>query len=174
MFERFTTRSRQVVATSIEVATAAGAAEVRPDHLLVAVLRDESSLATRVLAGLGAVPQDLVARIESSDRFAAGLGEDDAAALASIGIDLDEVLRAIGDEQPPPSRRPRFSRAGKKVLELSLREAIALRHNYIGTEHLLLGMVRAGDPVTRDLLDSLGVTPQQLRAAISKAVRKAG
>jgi ATP-dependent Clp protease ATP-binding subunit ClpA len=174
MFERFTKRAQAVVRAGIDVASASGAAEVRPDHLLVAVLRDESSLATRVLVGLGAVPQDVVARIEGRDGFGVGLDEEDAEALATIGIDLEEVLRAIGDEQPRSRRRPKFARASKKVLELALREALALRHNYIGTEHMLLGMVRAGDPVMRDVLQGLDVTPTQLRVAVAAAVRKAG
>ena len=174
MFERFTKRAQAVVAAGFEVASASGAAEVRPDHLAVALLRDESSVATRVLVGLGAVPEDVVAGIEGRDGFGMGLNGGDAEALASIGIDLDEVLRAIGDEQPRSRRRPRFARASKKVLELALREAVGLRHNYIGTEHLLLGLVRGGDPVMRDVLESLDVTPAQLRTTVAAAVRQAG
>ena len=62
----------------------------------------------------------------------------------------------------------------KKVLELSLREAIALRHNYIGTEHLLLGVVRGGDPTVLATLAALEVTPARLRTAVADAVRRAG
>ena len=69
--------------------------------------------------------------------------------------------------------RPRFARDTKKALELSLREAIRLRHNYIGTEHLILGLVRGGDPTVRDTLAALDVTPEALRAAVADAVRKA-
>ena len=58
----------------------------------------------------------------------------------------------------------------KKVLELALREAIALRHNYIGTEHILLGLVREGDTIVRDTLRAAGVDPTSLRAASAEAV----
>ena len=68
----------------------------------------------------------------------------------------------------------RFARPSKKVLELALREAVALRHNYIGTEHLLLGLVREGDVIVRDTLVAAGVDPTTLRAAVAEAVRKAG
>ncbi len=68
----------------------------------------------------------------------------------------------------------RFSRPSKKVLELALREAVALRHNYIGTEHILLGLVREGDVIVRDTLVAAGVDPTNLRAAVAEAVRKAG
>ena len=60
------------------------------------------------------------------------------------------------------------------MLELALREAVALRHNYIGTEHLLLGLVREGDVIVRDTLVASGVDPTTLRAAVAEAVRKAG
>ncbi|MET0999687.1 MAG: Clp protease N-terminal domain-containing protein, partial [Marmoricola sp.] len=68
--------------------------------------------------------------------------------------------------------RPRFSRESKKALELSLREAISLRHNYIGTEHLLLGLVRGGDPLVRDTLTAVDVQPGGLRSAVVDALRK--
>jgi ATP-dependent Clp protease ATP-binding subunit ClpA len=71
-------------------------------------------------------------------------------------------------------RRPRFSRDSKKVLELALREALALRHNYIGTEHLLLGLVRGGDRVVTDTLAGFDIEPSALRSAVADAVRKAG
>ena len=174
MFERFTKRARATVAAAHDIASSAGAREVRPEHLLAAMLGDESCVATRVLVGLGVVPPEVVAQVEKRDRLGAGLDDGDAKALATIGIDLEEVLRSIGDEPAPARRRARFGRASKKVLELALREALALRHNYIGTEHLLLGLLRAGDPVLRDVLDGLDVTPQQLRSTVAAAVRRAG
>ena len=59
------------------------------------------------------------------------------------------------------------------VLELALREAVSMRHNYIGTEHILLGLVREGDVIVRDTLVAAGVDPTTLRAAVAEAVRKA-
>jgi ATP-dependent Clp protease ATP-binding subunit ClpA len=69
--------------------------------------------------------------------------------------------------------RPRFTRSARKVLELALREAIAMRHNYIGTEHLLLGLVRGGDRVVTDTLADVGLDRAVLRDAVADAVRRA-
>ena len=74
----------------------------------------------------------------------------------------------------PSKRFPKFARGSKKVLELSLREAISLGHNYIGTEHLLLGLVRGGDRVVLDTLGAFGIERDALRAAVVDAVRRAG
>ncbi len=130
-----------------------------------------------MLTDLGAPPDRILAEVESRrDRYVDGLGDEDAAALATIGIDLEEVLRRV-EPEPGEERqrvRTRFSREAKKVLELSLREALALQHSYIGTEHILLGLVREGDPLVHDALTALGITQKGLRAAVADAVRKAG
>jgi ATP-dependent Clp protease ATP-binding subunit ClpA len=177
MFERFTKRARTVVEGATAHARQSTADETRPEHLLQALLDDEANLAVRVLAGLGAPVADV--RAELSRRraqYVDGLDADDAEALALIGIDLDEVVRRIDRhlDGPRRTRRPRFSRASKKVLELSLREAIALRHNYIGTEHLLLGLARSDDRVVADTLTACGIERSFLRAAVAEAVRQAG
>jgi ATP-dependent Clp protease ATP-binding subunit ClpA len=177
MFERFTKRARTVVEGATAHAREATADETRPEHLLQALLDDRANLAVRVLAGLGAPVEQV--RAELSHRrgqYVDGLDADDAEALAAIGIDLDEVVRRI-DRQlggPRRARRPRFSRGSKKVLELSLREAIALRHDYIGTEHLLLGLARCDDRLVADTLAACGVERATLRAAVAEAVREAG
>ncbi|MEO7351412.1 MAG: Clp protease N-terminal domain-containing protein [Marmoricola sp.] len=177
MLERFTKPARGVVDAAIVHARDARAVRVRPEHLLVALLEDDDGLAARVLTDLGAPPARLLAEVEARrDRYVDGLGDEDAAALATIGIDLEEVLRRV-DPEPSEGRprvRTRFSREAKKVLELSLREAVALHHNYIGTEHILLGLAREGDPLVLDSLGALGVTRKDLRAAVVEAVRKAG
>jgi ATP-dependent Clp protease ATP-binding subunit ClpA len=104
-------------------------------------------------------------------RYVDGLDDDDAEALAAIGIDLDEVVRRIDRHLGGrPSRRPRFSREAKKVLELALREALAMRHNYIGTEHLLLGLARCEDRVVADTLTACGLELPRLRAAVLEAL----
>jgi len=177
MFERFTKRSRRAVEQAVYIAAEARASHVRPEHLLVALVSDKDSLAVRVLADLGASPDRLREALEQRrGRYVDGLGDEDAEALATIGIDLQEVLRRIGHGSGEGRRhgRPRFSRGSKKALELSLREAIALRHNYIGTEHILLGLVRGGDPLVHDTLRAAGLTPAALRAAVADAVRQAG
>src|SRR5919112_1828057 len=95
-----------------------------------------------------------------------------ADALRAIGIDLDEVVRRLDRLQSTPARgRPRFSRQSRKVLELSLREALSLRHTSIGTEHLLLALVRQGDRIVLDTLTACAVRPEALRALVSGAVR---
>jgi ATP-dependent Clp protease ATP-binding subunit ClpA len=178
MFERFTRPARQVVERATLVARDATAAETRPEHLLAALLADEQCLATRVLAGLGASPGDLRAELDRLRMlYVDGLDADDAAALQAIGIDLDEVVRRIDRNLGgplPASRIPRFGRDSKKVLQLALREAIALRHNYIGTELLLLGLVRGGDRVVLDTLGAFGIEREALREAVVAAVRQVG
>jgi len=178
MLERFTKAARLTVAESVEVATRATAGEVRPEHLLRALIDNDTCLAVRVLDGLGAPAGSIAAELDRRRmQYVDGLDADDAEALQAIGIDLDEVVRRIdqnlGGSVSKP-RRPRFSRGGRKVLELSLREAVALRHNYIGTEHLLLGLARCDDRVVSDTLAAVGLDRAALRGAVADAVRKAG
>jgi len=176
MFERFTKPARRAVEHAAEIADVAHARHVCPEHLFLALIDDADNLAVRVLTDLGAAPDPLREELDQRrSRYLDGLGDEDAEALATIGIDLHEVLRRIGHGSGEGRKRgrPRFSRASKKALELSLREAIALGHNYIGTEHILLGLVRGGDPAVRDTLAALDVTPAALRTAVADAVRKA-
>ena len=178
MFERFTRPARLVVEEAAVRAREATASEIRPEHLLQALLADEACLACRVLAEAGAPPAEVRVVLDRlRSQYVDGLDADDAEALQAIGIDLDEVVRRIDAHlggAVPGRGRPRFSRAAKKALELALREAIALRHNYIGTEHLLLGLVRGGDRVVADTLGEFGVERDALRAAVADAVRRAG
>jgi ATP-dependent Clp protease ATP-binding subunit ClpA len=179
MLERFTKDARRVVTGATKVARDSTAGETRPEHLLRALLDDEDSTAVRVLedaagASAAALRDDLDRR---RMRYVDGLDADDADALAALGIDLDEVVRRIDRNLGGSSSRrgaPRYSRAAKKVLELALREAIALRHDYIGTEHLLLGLVREGDRVVRDTLAAFDVETAELRRRVADAARKAG
>ena len=177
MFERFTKRARTAVEAAVEIAEDERADEVRPQHVFAAILRDPKTLATQVLTELGASPQALGAELaKRRDRYVEGLGEEDAEALASIGIDLEEVLRRIDRQDGPALRKGghrRFAKSSKKALALSLREAITLGHNYIGTEHILLGIVRGGDAVVRDTLTACGVETGELRTAVKDAVRRA-
>jgi ATP-dependent Clp protease ATP-binding subunit ClpA len=179
MMERFTKRARELVERAVEIATESRASEVRPEHLFAALLWDTDCLAVRVLEEQGADLDRLHAELDQRrSRYVDGLDEDDATALASIGIDLAEVVDRLGDPPRGGRRfgRPRrkFSRAAKKVLELSLREAVALGHSYIGTEHLLLGLVRQDDATVREALRAAGVPTDGLRDAVRLAVRKAG
>ena len=179
MFERFTGPARTAVTRAEEHAVQATADEIRPEHLLMAVLDQQGCLAVSVLTALGASPSQVRDELDRHRlRYVDGLDEDDAEALRAIGIDLDEVVRRIdrnlGGLRPGSSRRPRFSRGSKKTRQRALREALALRHNYIGTEHLLLGLARADDRVVSDTLASCGVERDALRDAVREAVRRAG
>ena len=178
MFERFTRKARTVVETATAHAQEDAARETRPEHLLRALLDDETCLAVQVLVRAGAPLEELRAELtRAGHKYVDGLDDDDAEALQAIGIDLDEVVRRIDRNLGGPStrrRRPPFSRGAKKALQLALREAIALRHNYIGTEHLLLGLARGEDRVVADTLGAFGIERAALRAAVADAVRRAG
>ena len=178
MFERFTKEARRAVEGAVIAAREATAGEVRPEHLLRAVLDDDGCLAVRVLADAGA-PAGRVG--EELDRrrmqYVDGLDADDAEALRVLGIDLDEVVRRIDRNlggAVAGRRAPRLAKESKKVLELALREAMALHHGYIGSEHLLLGLVRSGDRVVLDTLSAVGVAPADLRERVAVATRRAG
>lgn len=178
MFERFTQEARRAVEGAVTTAREATAGEVRPEHLLCAVLDDEDCLAVRMLADAGApsgrVREELdLRRLQYVD----GLDAEDAEALQVLGIDLDEVVRRIDRNlggAVPGRRAPRLAKESKKVLELALREATALRHGYIGSEHLLLGLVRSGDRVVLDTLMAVGVEPAELRERAAQGARRTG
>ena len=164
MFERFTDRARKSLAFAQDEAKAMGHNFLGTEHLLLGLLREGHGVAGRALAGLGLEIQSTrndICEIVGAGPALAG----DAEVLRCIGIDLDEVLSAAtesfgadkvdrvlrkvprGDEVAP-ALVPR----AKKVLELSLREAKTLGHNYIGTEHILLGIVREGEGVAAQIL----------------------
>jgi ATP-dependent Clp protease ATP-binding subunit ClpA len=176
MLERFTKRARAVVERATAFALETTASETRPEHLFAALLADEDCLASRVLVDAGAPLEGLRAVLDRlRHQYVDGLDAEDAEALRAIGIDLDEVVRRIDRNLGGPVRgrgRPRFARASKKVLELALREAIALRHSSIGTEHILLGLVRSQDRVVTDTLTAFGLERDALRAAVADAVRR--
>lgn len=164
MFERFTKKARQVVVTAQEQARERRADAVRTEHLLAALYAVPDGLAVRVLTALGVTREDVDAEI---DRLTDS-GPSDADALATLGIDLDEVRRQVEDAFGPGAldrtragQKGRFSghipfdRATKKVLELSLREAIRMGHNYIGTEHLLLGLLHTETGAAHHILVGL-------------------
>jgi ATP-dependent Clp protease ATP-binding subunit ClpA len=173
MFERFSRTARVAVVLAQEEARDLGSDEIRPEHLLVAVLQSAGSGLDSLLAGHGLT----VTAVRS--RLAADVLDDaDADALRTIGIDLkavqDSVARSFGadalDNALSRSGRRRrrhlpFTRAAKKSLELSLREAVAHKDNIIGCEHLLLGILRGGDPRAAGLLGE-HVQPEELRAEI--------
>jgi ATP-dependent Clp protease ATP-binding subunit ClpA len=190
MFERFTDRARQVAVEAQVSARRLGHDYVGTEHILLGLLQGDG-LAAQVLAGLGVTS----AAVEREVRAEVGrgpLGAGDAEALGAIGIDLDEVRRRVEASFGPgalhwrPGRRHRpwrppmlaghipFSPRAKKVLELSLREALALKHRHIGTEHILLGLVREGEGLAMLVLTRLGAGPQAIRARVLDALRSTG
>jgi ATP-dependent Clp protease ATP-binding subunit ClpA len=169
MFERFTDKARSVVVTAKARARERGDDQIRLVHMLYGLVTSDG-VATRALTALGvgaaAVEREL-ARTGTGGGAPGGgapsgeAGGGDAEALAAIGIDLDEIKRKIEesfgpgalDRVPLTPKGPlnwtggRFpiDEQAKLSLAMSLREARALHHNYIGTEHLLLGVIRAAE-----------------------------
>ncbi len=180
MLERFTRNARAVVVGAQQSALQSKAAEVRPAHVLESLVSTDSTLAMKVLAGLGA-PGDEVRRVVRGlvTQYSDGLDADDAEALRLLGIDLDEVLSRIdGDLSdgggPIPQGHKRFARQSKKLLELSLREALRLGDSFIGSEHILLGLIRAEDHTVLQTLAAFDLSPDDVRRAVDEADRRAG
>jgi ATP-dependent Clp protease ATP-binding subunit ClpA len=191
MFERFTDRARNVVVDAQAAARRLGHGYTGTEHILLGLLQGDG-IAARALDSLGitsaAVEREVLAEVGRGP-----LGERDAEALGAIGIDLEEVRRRIeasfgpgalywrpgrscrrGWRLPPAGGHIPFTPRAKKVLELSLREALALKHNYIGTEHILLGLVREGEGLAMLVLTRLGAGPQVIRARVLDALRSTG
>jgi ATP-dependent Clp protease ATP-binding subunit ClpA len=135
MFERFTERARRVVVFAQEEARDLNHDYIGTEHLLLGLMRDADSVAARALQGLD-IGQDAV---------------------------REQVTEIIGRGQRPPSGHIPFTPRAKKVLELSLREALQLNHNYIGTEHILLGLVGEGEGVAAQVLIKLGGSLSRVR-----------
>ncbi|MEU6023119.1 Clp protease N-terminal domain-containing protein [Micromonospora sp. NPDC047134] len=191
MFERFTDRARTLVRQARDEARVEGQRPVDTEHLLLALLADGDSLAVRVLGEAGVTPEDLRERLRRhTETSGTGLAEADAVALREIGIDLAAIVArieesfgpdALREAVPPPRRRwgrgqwigGTFSPRAKKVLELSLREAMRLRHRHIGTEHILLGLLREGGGLGALVLAEAGVDLDDLRRRVEAALRTA-
>lgn len=173
MFERFTDRARQTVHGARKASEELGHNHIGTEHLLLAMVEADGGIAHDVLIAAGLRSAQIKTDIS---RY---LGQD-AEALESIGIDLDAVRAkveetfgpgALDELQPKPKRgwfrrKPGggpFTPRAKKTLELSLREALALKDNYIGTEHILLGLLREGNGVAARILADAGLDFGQLR-----------
>ncbi len=138
MFERFTDRARRVVVLAQEEARLLNHNYIGTEHSLLGLLNEGEGIA--------------------------------AQALESLDIDLasvrEEVVKIIGQGQQSPSGHIPFTPRAKKVLELSLREALQLGHNYIGTEHILRGLIREGEGVAAQVLQQLGAELQKVRQTV--------
>ena len=160
MFERFTHRARRAITIAQDEARGLGHNFLGTEHLLLGLVIEAEGVAGRTLAGLG-VDVDTVRR-DIREIVGSGHGAADAEVLRTIGIDLDDVISAASDAFGPdrvsrammgaPGGPPAFVPRAKKVVELALREAKSLGHDYIGTEHLLLAIVREANGVAAQIL----------------------
>lgn len=189
MFEHFTDRARGAVVLAQEEARGLHHNHIGTEHLLLGLLHDSTSVGRKALDRLGVRLDDVrseVVRVVGEGPPAA-LGDQDAEALRAIGIDLDEVRRRVEatfgegalEQMAQAGRRRRrtrcvpstgrvpFTPRAKKVLELALRESKALRHRYIGTEHILLGLVREREGLAAEILAERDVSDQRVRTVVN-------
>ena len=185
MFERFTGGARTAVLVAVEQAGELGHDCVSPQHLLLALFSPDTGAGYQVLHGAG-LEADRVREVVRRRTPGNGLlTQEDAESLRSVGIDLDVVLEhlteSFGAEAVPPSQprrgrprfSPRFSRPAKKTLQLALREAIWLKAGAIGSEHILLGLLRCDDRDINAVLAEFGVKPDDLRKATLRTIGRA-
>ncbi len=132
MFERFTDRARRVLVLAQEEARLLNHSFIGTEHILLGLIHEGEGVAAKALESLG----------------------------ISLEAVREKVEETIGMAGTAPSGSPPFTPRAKKVLELSLREALQLGHSYIGTEHMLLGLVREGEGVAATVLVSLGRRPR--------------
>jgi ATP-dependent Clp protease ATP-binding subunit ClpC len=144
MFERFTDRARRVVVLSQQESRQLGHNYIGTEHLLLGLLAEEDGVAARVLESLGVQLEAVRSRV------------------------LEIIGRGTGSAHGHIPFTPR----AKKVLELSLREAIQLGHNYIGTEHILLGLVREGEGIGAQVLAKQGVSLDRVRAEVIRELKE--
>jgi ATP-dependent Clp protease ATP-binding subunit ClpA len=204
MFERFTAPARDAVVAAQTEARDLGHRTIGTEHLLLALLADQSGPVARLLGEHGIDPAfvraDVRRRVDHEVKPDLSFTEadaEDAAALKAIGIDLQAVRAAIEANfgkgslhLPPPARKRRwpfggkdgdgeprghipFTKRSKKVLELSLREALRLKNNFIAPEHLLLGLLREGEGLAMLIMKDRGVDFDRLRDEAEESLRHA-
>ncbi|MGB7982288.1 MAG: ATP-dependent Clp protease ATP-binding subunit [Candidatus Nanopelagicales bacterium] len=138
MFERFTDRARRVVVLAQEEARMLNHNYIGTEHILLGLIHEGEGVAAKALESMGI-------------------------SLESVRQQVEEI---IGQGQQAPSGHIPFTPRAKKVLELSLREALQLGHNYIGTEHILLGLIREGEGVAAQVLVKLGADLTKVRQQV--------
>ena len=146
MFERFTERARQVVVLAQDEARALKHNYIGTEHLLLGLLREEEGLAARVLESLDITVEEVRA----------------------------QVARIVGQGDEVTTGQIPFTPRAKKVLELALREALSLGHNYIGTEHILLGLVRENEGVAARILLDFDADAEKIRNEIIRMLSGPG
>jgi ATP-dependent Clp protease ATP-binding subunit ClpC len=146
MFERFTERARRVVVLAQEEARMLNHNYIGTEHILLGLIREGEGVAAK--------------------------------ALESLGISLEAVRQQVedlvGQGQQAPSGHIPFTARAKEVLELSLREALQLGHEHIGTEHILLGLIREGDGVAAQVLVRLCPDLNRVRQQVIQLMRDTG
>lgn len=199
MLERLTAEARGTIARAIQDASGPPRRLVDTEHILLALLTKDTGIAAEVLREAGLTAEGVRSDIErltgSPEPI---LTEGDAEALRAIGIDVDAVLARIEESFGPgaleadqaggemegrrgflgrrgktPSRPRRLTDRGRKVLELAVREAVRLHNDHIGTEHLLLGVIRIDDGLAMKIITDSGVSAESLRKAIIDAIKAA-
>jgi ATP-dependent Clp protease ATP-binding subunit ClpC len=143
MFERFTDRARRVVVLAQEEARMLNHNYIGTEHILLGLIHEGDGVAAKALESLG-ISQEAVRQ---------------------------QVEEIIGQGQQAPSGHIPFTPRAKKVLELSLREALQLGHNYIGTEHILLGLIREGEGVAAQVLVKLGADLNRVRQQVNQLLQ---
>jgi len=138
VFERFTDRARRVVVLAQEEARLLNHNYIGTEHILLGLIHEGEGVAARALEGMGI-------------------------SLESV---RSQVVEIIGQGAQAPTGHIPFTPRAKKVLELSLREALQLGHNYIGTEHILLGLIREGEGVAAQVLQKLGAELHKVRQSV--------
>ena len=146
VFERFTERARQVVVLAQDEARALKHNYIGTEHILLGLLREEEGLAARVLESLDITVEEVRA----------------------------QVARIVGQGDEVTSGQIPFTPRAKKVLELALREALSLGHNYIGTEHILLGLVRENEGVAARILLDFDADAEKIRNEIIRMLSGPG
>jgi ATP-dependent Clp protease ATP-binding subunit ClpA len=146
MFEKFSDRARRVVVLSQEEARLLNHDYIGTEHILLGLIHEGDGVAAKALESLG-------------------IG------LEAVRHQVEEI---IGQGGSPPGEQIPFTPRAKKVLELSLREAIQLGHNYIGTEHILLGLLREGEGVACQVLVKLGADLPKTRARVLQLMHEGG
>jgi ATP-dependent Clp protease ATP-binding subunit ClpC len=141
-FDRFTKRARRVLTFAQEEARQMNHNYIGTEHLLLGLVREENGVAVRVLREMEIDPRQI----------------------------RDTIERTVGRGQRPPRGRLTLTPRTKRVIELAVDEARRLGHHYIGTEHLLLGIVREGEGVAVDVLKGLGIGLEEIRAQTAKTL----
>jgi len=141
-FDRFTKRARHVLQIAQEEAQRLNHTYIGTEHLLLGLAKEENGIASKVLTSLGAGPDKIIYAVE----------------------------RTVGKGERPSFGRPVLAPRTKRVIELAVDEARLMGHHFIGTEHLLLGLVREGDGIAVNVLRSLGLSLEQIRSQTSRTI----